>query len=85
MKNLETETQEFHPSDPGNCMSVVVSEPQQLPWKRITTKEQPASCEKQTSFFFYYVSFKYAATAVYLFHVASGCAASWMQWQNTDL
>lgn len=37
LKNLETETQEFHPSDPGNCMSVVVSESQRLPWKGVTT------------------------------------------------
>lgn len=25
LRNLETETQEFRPSDPGNCMSAVVS------------------------------------------------------------
>lgn len=28
LRNLETEMQEFHPSDPGNCIFAVVSEPQ---------------------------------------------------------
>lgn len=50
LRNLETETQEFCPSDRGNCMSAVVSEPQQLPWKGIAAKQQPASSEKRIRF-----------------------------------
>jgi len=69
LRNLETETQEFSPSDPGNCLSAVVSEHQSLPWKRVVLSSNLQASEREISLLFCCPYFKYTPTVLSLLYV----------------